>query len=55
MNNDGVQDLAEPGIEGVTVNLYDAANPTVIIATTTTDSNGFYYFTDLTAGTSYIV
>ncbi len=47
VNGNGVQDPDEPGIPGATVKL---ANGT----TTTTDSNGFYGFSDLPAG-SYTV
>ena len=51
-NGDGVQTGSEPGIAGVTVNLLDAGNN--VIATTTTDANGFYRFTSLAPG-SYTV
>ncbi|OWK43205.1 hypothetical protein FRUB_02804 [Fimbriiglobus ruber] len=48
-NNDGVQQPGEPGIPGATVVLLDGSgNP---IATTTTDANGHYTFTDLPPGT----
>ena len=49
---DGVQDAGEPGIEGVAVNLLNAAGDQM--ASATTDATGFYQFTDLGAGT-YIV
>ena len=45
LNRDGIQDGGEPGVEGVTVNLLDAAG--MQIATTTTDGTGFYEFTGL--------
>jgi hypothetical protein len=45
---DGIQDDGEPGIEGVTVELYDGSGNS--LATTTTDANGYYQFTDLPAG-----
>lgn len=49
LDQDGVQDANEPGISGVTVTLYDnIGNP---IATTITDGNGAYNFSDLTPGT----
>jgi hypothetical protein len=50
-NGNGCQDAGEPGIPGVTVNLYSGcgANPPMI-ATTTTDANGKYLFTNLCAG-----
>ncbi len=49
LDHDGVQDANEPGVSGVTVTLYD--NNDNIIATTVTDSNGYYQFTNLNAGT----
>ena len=45
---DGIQDDGEPGIPGVTVELKDASG--AVIATTTTDANGGYLFTDLCDG-----
>lgn len=50
LNNNGIADAGEPGIAGVTVTLY-AANGTTVIATTTTDAQGNYVFTNLNAGT----
>lgn len=47
-NADGIQDSDEPGIAGVTVKLLDAAGN--ILATTTTDHDGYYRFTDLRPG-----
>ena len=44
-DGDGVQDPDEAAIVGATVNLYDAAGN--LLATTTTDSNGHYYFSSL--------
>jgi len=38
----------EPGIADVTINLYDSAGN--LVATTTTDANGFYEFSGLSAG-----
>ena len=52
-NNNGVVDAGETGIGGVTVNLYDAAG-VALLATTTTDVNGLYLFSNLAPG-SYIV
>ena len=53
-NCDGIQNANERGISGVVVNLYDEnCNQ---IATTTTDSNGQYTFTDnIAAGQTYSV
>ncbi len=53
LDEDGVQDANEPGLEGVTVTLKDAGGNTV--ATTTTDANGAYSFTDLTPGDYTVV
>jgi uncharacterized repeat protein (TIGR01451 family)/LPXTG-motif cell wall-anchored protein len=52
-DRDGVQDQAEPGLAGVTVRVLDAAGQ--VIATTTTDANGFYSFTGLLGATDYVV
>jgi uncharacterized repeat protein (TIGR01451 family) len=49
----GTQDAGETGISGVTVQLY-AADGTTLLATTTTDSTGKYFFPGLVAGT-YVV
>ena len=53
LNADGIQDDGEPGIEGVTVRLYEDGNPTPI-ATTTTGPDGGYSFGDLAPG-AYVV
>ncbi|NJP06540.1 MAG: DUF11 domain-containing protein [Chloroflexaceae bacterium] len=58
-DGDGTQDATEPGIEAVTVNLYQDSNEDNVadgtpIATTTTGATGYYQFTDLAPG-SYIV
>ncbi|HXG46566.1 MAG TPA: SdrD B-like domain-containing protein, partial [Methylomirabilota bacterium] len=47
-NVDGIQDADEAGIPSVTVNLLDCQGN--ILATTTTDANGFYLFSGLIAG-----
>ena len=47
VDEDGVQDPGEPGIEGMTVTLSDASG---VVATTTTDADGFYVFRGSTAG-----
>ncbi|MEN0128687.1 MAG: DUF5979 domain-containing protein [Brevundimonas sp.] len=41
-DQDGVQDADEPGVDGVTVELRDALD--AVVATTTTDASGEYYF-----------
>jgi uncharacterized repeat protein (TIGR01451 family) len=52
-DGDGAQDAGEAGVSGLTVKLY-AADGTTLLATTTTDASGHYYFPGLTAGT-YVV
>ena len=47
-NKNGIQDVGEPGIGGVCVNLYDANNK--LVQQTTTDTNGYYGF-NVDAGT----
>jgi hypothetical protein len=48
LNGNGIQDPGEPGVPEVTVRLLDCAGN--VIATTSTDENGYYQFTDLTPG-----
>jgi hypothetical protein len=48
-NRNGIQDVGEPGIPNVTVNLYDAG--LVLQKTTTTNALGIYGFSGLCAGT----
>ncbi|MFT4286479.1 SdrD B-like domain-containing protein, partial [Nocardioides sp.] len=48
-DKDGVQDEGEPGIGGVKLTLTDEDGE--VVATTTTDSNGYYEFTNLPPGT----
>lgn len=52
LNRNGIQDVSEPGIDGIAVSLFDGNdNP---LATTTTDSTGWYKFTGLQYNT-YLV
>ena len=53
VNDDGVIDAGENGLEGVTVNLYENDGVT-LVASTTTASNGHYSFDGLAPG-DYIV
>ncbi|NOK83600.1 MAG: hypothetical protein GFH27_549305n176 [Chloroflexi bacterium AL-W] len=53
INGDGVQDVGEPGIPGITVRLdldIDGDGTTDFTTTTTTDANGNYLFNNLPAG-----
>ena len=61
-DQDGVQDAGEPGVEGVTVELYvDIDGDGVLSAadnlldTTTTNANGFYLFSPLNASNYLVV
>jgi SdrD B-like domain/Secretion system C-terminal sorting domain len=59
-DGDGIQDAGEAGINGVQVQLYDAAG-TTLLASVTTSGNGNFYFNNnsfaggLKPGTSYIL
>ena len=50
LNNNGVKDIGEPGLENWTINLDKDADGNVDTSTTT-DSSGNYQFTNLVAGT----
>lgn len=52
LDNDNVQDANEPGIAGVTVELYNSSN--VLIASTTTNALGYYVFNNLNPGSYYV-
>jgi uncharacterized repeat protein (TIGR01451 family) len=55
LNNNGVLDVGEVGLPGVTVTLLDAANvPVAGVAPIVTESNGYYRFDGLPEG-SYVV
>ena len=54
LDKDGQQDSGEWAIPGVTVKLLNCATPPAVLSTTTTDSNGKYLFSNLSAG-SYAV
>jgi len=51
-NGNGIQNNGEPGMQGVTVRLYDCDNE--LKATTTTDANGNYTFSNLQKGSYYV-
>ena len=51
LNNNGIQDSGEPGLQGVLMNLYPNSTCTGSPSTTqTTNASGFYQFTDLLPG-----
>lgn len=52
VNVNGIQDGNESGIANVIVMLFDCSN--VLLATTTTDANGYYLFNNLPAGNYYV-
>ena len=52
-NNDGLQTSGEPGINAVTVRLYDA-NTNAVVQTRTTNASGAYAFLDVPAGRYYV-
>ncbi|MBD2169240.1 DUF4114 domain-containing protein [Calothrix membranacea FACHB-236] len=51
-NGNGIQDTGEPGLEQVTVNLYD--NGETLVSTTTTKTSGFYSFTEIDPGDYFL-
>lgn len=51
-NQDGVHDQDEPGLPGVTVNLYDCADSFRVAGVT--DNDGAYLFADLSAGSYFV-
>jgi uncharacterized repeat protein (TIGR01451 family) len=53
LDGDGRQDAGEPGVPGITVELYDSDDN--LIGTDVTDGSGIYGFTDLLPGDYYLV
>ncbi|MBK9255344.1 MAG: T9SS type A sorting domain-containing protein [Saprospiraceae bacterium] len=51
-NGDGIQDFLEPGISGVTVNLFDQSG--ILLDEQITDPNGYYNFSFLFPGSYYL-
>jgi hypothetical protein len=52
LNKNGIQDLAEPGIEGVKIELFTCDG--VLVNTKYSDVNGYYLFSDITPGSYYL-
>ncbi|MDK2826244.1 MAG: hypothetical protein PWQ44_1424 [Methanolobus sp.] len=52
LNVNGIQDNGETGMVGITVKLYTCSGQ--LVATTVTNSSGYYEFADLNAGSYYI-
>jgi len=52
VDGNGIQDVGETGIQGVTVKLYDSGDN--LVATTTTSADGSYGFTNLNPGDYYL-
>ncbi len=53
-NHNGIQDSGEPGIPGVTMQLWDSTQ-TTLLQTTMTNAGGLYQFSGLCAGTYVVV
>lgn len=54
LDANGSQDLGEPGLAGVAVRIYDAANPASPLTNTTTDASGQYLFECLQPGSYFV-
>ncbi|WP_200837586.1 SdrD B-like domain-containing protein, partial [Ruania rhizosphaerae] len=52
-DRDGIQDEGETPVEGVEITLLDENGE--VVATTTTDEDGYYVFTDLDVNTDYTI
>ena len=62
LNHNGIQDAGEPGIPGVTMQLYNpgannvaGGGDDVLLSTTSTDANGYYIFPNLASGKYFVV
>ncbi len=53
LDKDGIQDNGEPGVQGIKVTLHKCDN--LLVAQTTTNSQGYYLFTNQPASVSYYV
>jgi hypothetical protein len=54
-NGNGVMEPGEPGLAGVILSLFDEFGSPTAIPNATTDADGYYEFTGLTAGNYYVV
>jgi hypothetical protein len=54
-NEDGVWDAVEPALPGWTIELWDANDLSALVASTTTDANGYYEFNQVMPGNDYAV
>jgi|GEM_PF-1348479 len=54
LNKDGIQDVDEPGVPEVTVNLYICDDGNFLFDSTMTDANGLYLFDNLEPGDYYV-
>lgn len=52
LNHNGIQELGEPGISGVTVKLFTSSN--ALVATTISNNTGNYIFENLAPGSYYV-
>ena len=53
-NGNGLQENTEPGIEGITVNLYQSNNINTIFKTIESDKDGYFCFTELSSGNYFV-
>jgi SdrD B-like domain/Secretion system C-terminal sorting domain len=53
LDSDGIQDANEPGVPGIIVTLYDAANN--VVGTVVTDGNGKYLISNVPANNGYYI
>lgn len=54
VNMNGIQDAGEPGLGGITINLYTCSDPNTVLASTVSAANGSYQFAGLAPG-NYLV
>jgi protocatechuate 3,4-dioxygenase beta subunit len=49
-NNNGLQDVGESGVSGITISLFNCSNPGVPVMTTVSDAGGNYLFENVVPG-----